>query len=122
MKSFFSVAASIVGMFAITSNAFAWASLAIDSNQGSAYGIAYDYPNAAAADARALAECGTGCRVVKNFATGCGAYAADQAPGGTAYGWGAAPTELDAKNMALSYCAQYGGTRCVIRVWSCNSQ
>lgn len=122
MKSVLYAAALMVGILGASSNAFAWGSLAIDSNQGSAYGYSYDYPTARDADARALKECGYGCTVVKNFATGCGAYAADQAPGGTAYGWGTAPTEQEAKNIALSYCRQYGGTNCIIRVWSCNSR
>lgn len=122
MKSFLYAAALMIGVLGTSSNAFAWGSLAIDSNQGSAYGFSYDYPTARDADARALKECGQGCTVVKNFATGCGAYAADQAPGGTAYGWGTASTEQEAKNIALNYCRQYGGTNCIIRVWSCNSR
>ncbi len=121
MKSFLYAAVFIAATFASTENAFAWGALAIDSNQGSAYGLSYDQPNARAADARALQECGQGCRVVKNFINGCGAYAADQAPGGTAYGWGAAITEADAKSIALDNCRQYGGTECIVRVWSCNS-
>jgi hypothetical protein len=121
MKSVLCVATVIIGMFGITNNAFAWGSLAIDSNQGSAYGYSYDYPTAQAADARALKECGAGCHIVKNFERGCGAYAADQAPGGSAYGWGTASTKQEAQNIALSYCRQYGGTDCIIRVWSCNS-
>lgn len=122
MKSILYAAALMIGVLGASSNALAWGSLAIDSNQGSAYGYSYDYPTARDADARALKECGSGCTVVKNFATGCGAYAADQAPGGTAYGWGTASTEQEAKNIALSYCRQYGGTNCIIRVWSCNSR
>jgi hypothetical protein len=98
-----------------------WGSLAIDSNQGRAYGLSYDYPNPQEADARALKECGTGCHVVKNFATGCGAYATDQARGGTASGWGIASSEKEAKDIALNYCRQYRGINCMIRVWSCNS-
>ncbi|NOQ35837.1 MAG: DUF4189 domain-containing protein [Methylococcaceae bacterium] len=108
-------------MFGVVSNASAYASLAIDSNQGSRWGYSYDYDNAYDADQRALNECGQGCRVVKNFATGCGAYAADQSYGGTAYGWGTASSEHQAKNIALKYCRQYGGTECIVRVWACNS-
>jgi hypothetical protein len=98
-----------------------WASLAIDRNQGRAYGVSYDYPSAQEADARAIKECGVGCHVVKNFTAGCGAYAADQARNGKASGWGTASTEAEAKSIALNYCRQYGGTNCIIRVWSCNS-
>jgi hypothetical protein len=121
MKPIFYAVALTIGVLGIASNVFAWGSLAIDSNQGIAYGFSYDYPTAQEADARALRECGYGCQVVKNFATGCGAYAADQTPGSAAYGWGTAPTEQEAKDIALNYCYQYGGTRCAIRVWSCNS-
>lgn len=98
-----------------------WGSLAIDSNQGASYGYSYNYPTAAEADARALKECGSNCYVVKNFNGGCGAYAADQASGGTAWGWGTAPSKEQAQELALKYCSQYGGTKCIVRVWSCNS-
>jgi len=121
MKALLAGMALIIGMSAVTNTAFAWGSLAIDSNQGTAYGVSYDYPTAQAADARAIQECGAGCRVVKNFATGCGAYAADQAASGVAYGWGAAATESEAKAVALGYCNQYGGKECIIRAWSCNT-
>lgn len=121
MKSVLYAVTLMIGALGITGNAFAWGSLAIDSNKGSAYGFSYNYPTAREADARALKECGYGCQVVKNFATGCGAYAADQSKNGTAYGWGTASTEKEAKNIALNYCRQYGGTNCIIRVWSCNS-
>lgn len=99
-----------------------WGALAIDSNKGKAYGFSHDYPTVQEADARALKECGNGCRVVKNFAIGCGAYAADQSQKGKAYGWGTAATEKEAKDIALSYCRQYGGTNCIVRVSSCNSR
>ncbi len=124
MKSILYAVALMVGVLGATGNALAWGSLAIDSNQGSAYGYSYDYPTAQAADTRAINECGgpNVCHVVKNFERGCGAYAADQAPGGSAYGWGTAPTKEQAQNIALSYCRQYGGTDCIIRVWSCNSR
>lgn len=98
-----------------------WGSLAIDSNQGSSYGYSYNYPTAEKADARALQECGSNCYIVKNFNGGCAAYAADQAPGGAAWGWGTAPSKEQAQELALNYCRQYGGTQCIVRVWSCNS-
>jgi hypothetical protein len=121
MKFVLSVVSLIVGMLGINNHAFAWGSLAIDTNQGTAYGFSFNHLTAQEADARALKECGYGCRVVKNFATGCGAYAADQSKGSIAFGWGVAATEKEAKNTALSYCRRYGGTKCIIRVWSCNS-
>jgi len=121
MKSILCTVTLIIGMFLAVEDAFAYASLAIDSDQGSRWGFSFDYDNAYEADQRALAECGQGCRIVKNFATGCGAYAADQTYGGTAYGWGLATSEAQAKNIALDQCQYYGGDKCVIRVWACNS-
>ena len=43
--------------------------LAIDVRQGDRYGWAVDYETAGAAQARALSECGGGCRVVSQFDT-----------------------------------------------------
>ena len=103
------------------SYAYSYGSLAIDSNQGSKWGYSYDYDTKRAAEARALKECGEGCRIVKSFESGCGAYAAAQESGGTAYGWGTAPTKKQSQATAMKYCKQYGGTDCIIRVWSCNS-
>jgi hypothetical protein len=120
MKTILYAAALTIGL-GIANNVFAWGSLAIDNNQGRAYGLSYDYPTAQEADARALKECGYGCQVVKNFATGCGAYAADQSYGSTTYGWGLATTGQEAQDIALNYCRQSGGANCMIRVWSCNS-
>ena len=51
--------------------------LAIDERQGDQWGWAVDYETAAAARARALGECGSGCSVVLTFGR-CAAYAADQ--------------------------------------------
>jgi hypothetical protein len=129
MKSILFIVILAFELFAITgctttsaNRSPVWGALAIDSNQGSAYGFSYDYPTSQEADARALKECGQSCQVVKNFLRGCGAFAADQARGGKASGWGTAATEQEAKNMALKYCRQYGGTQCLVRVWSCNSR
>jgi len=100
--------------------ALANGALAIDSNQGSRYGYSYDYPTMREAERRALRECGPGCRVVLRFPTGCGAYAADQEPGSTAYGWGTASSSGAAQSRALSEC-RARGRNCIIRVWGCNS-
>ena len=51
--------------------------LAIDERQGEQWGWAVDYETAAAAQERALRECGSGCSVVLTFDR-CGAFAADQ--------------------------------------------
>lgn len=104
------------------SNAFAAGALAIDNNQGSQYGFAYDYPNISQAEQRALSECGGGCQVVLQFNSGCGAYASDQSRGSTAFGWGAESSGSAAQNRALSECKSRGGSSCVVRSWGCNSQ
>ncbi len=101
--------------------ALANGALAIDGNQGQAYGFSYDYPDMRGAEQRALRECGPGCRVVLRFSTGCGAYAADQARGSTAYGWGTAASSQAAQNRAMSECSARG-QRCMVRVWGCNSR
>ncbi|RDV25252.1 DUF4189 domain-containing protein [Alteromonas aestuariivivens] len=103
-------------------SALAVGALAIDGNQGGQYGFSYDYDNVADAKNRALRECGSGCYIVQVFETGCAAYAADQAQGSTAYGWGKASTSNEAKTIALSYCREYGGRNCIVRVWGCNSK
>lgn len=97
--------------------------LAIDSNQGSAYGYAVDYDNSYDARNGALRKCGRGCSVVVDFDSGCAAYAADQTAGSTAYGWSKDyPTRSAAEGRALNECENNGGANCVIRVWGCNSQ
>ncbi len=111
----------LVSILVHTGTVHANGALAIDSNQGSAYGIAYDYPTMNDARARALYECGSGCTVVLTFPSGCGAYAIDQAAGSTVYGWSNESTEAQAKNRALSNCRSHGGRQCMIRAWGCNS-
>jgi len=105
----------------LSSQAVANGALAIDSNQGQYYGFAYDYASMGEAQNRALQECGQGCRIVHSFSSGCAAYAADQAHGSTAYGWGTASTSGQAQSLAMSYCRNQGGGQCIVRVWGCNS-
>ena len=59
----------------------------------------------------------------------CAAYAADQAAGSTAYGWGiqapgtvGSSGESGAKNRALFECRKRGGSNssCIVRVWGCD--
>lgn len=99
-----------------------WGALAIDSNQGRAWGWAIDYPNVQAAQQRALAECGQNCRVVMTFSDQCAAYAADQTRGSTIYGWAKDNTNARAKNRALNACREHGGKSCALRVWGCTSR
>jgi len=78
--------------------------LAIDSLQGEKYGFSFNHPNADQAEQRALRECGPDCRVVLRFSRECGAYAADQAKGSNAYGWGTGATSSAVQQRALAEC------------------
>ena len=96
--------------------------LAIDERQGDQYGWAVDYQTPAAAQGRALQECGPGCSVVLTFGR-CAAYAADQDADSTAVGWAEAYGSADAaRQAALGECrARGGGSGCIVRAWGCNS-
>ena len=95
--------------------------LAVDERQGDQWGWAVDYETAAAARARALDECGTGCSVVLTFGR-CAAYAADQDADSTAVGWAEAYASASAAQAAaLSECrSRGGGSGCIVRAWGCN--
>ena len=94
--------------------------LAIDERQGDQYGWAVDYETSAAAQGRALQECGQGCSVVLTF-NRCAAYAADQDADSTAAGWAESfDSEAGARQAALSECGSRGGSGCTVRVWGCN--
>ncbi len=110
---------SIIVFSFISVNAYAVGALAIDSNQGNSYGFSYGYPSSSEASNRALNECGSGCSVVKVFTGGCAAYAADQSPRSTVYGWATGPTSGQVQSSALQYCRNSGGSQCVVRVWAC---
>jgi hypothetical protein len=115
----------LIGLaFGITAvgSAAANGALAIDQNQGSAYGLGRDYPTMREAEQRALSECGRGCRIVVRFRRGCAAYSADQTRGSTIFGWAPGSTRDVARAKADANCLNYGGKRCLIRVWGCNSQ
>lgn len=101
-------------------HAVAAGALAIDRNQGDQYGWAEGYSNTSQAEQKALSECGGGCQVVLRYDSGCGAYAADQARGSSASGWGTASSGNSAQSRAMSECQSRGGRSCVIRAWSCN--
>ncbi len=122
IKTISSKLAFALALAMIATQAMAVGAIAIDSNHGSRYGFSYDYPTRAQAEQRALNECGYGCQVVLDFDTGCGAYAADQASGSSVYGWGTSTSRDGAQNRALSECKAQGGSRCIIRVWGCNSR
>ena len=103
-------------------NSTLWGALAIDSNQGSSWGWAINYPTAQQAEQRALAECGNNCHVVMRFSNQCGAFAADQEPGSTIYGWAKDNSSAAAQNRALSECRRRGGKSCRVRVWGCTQR
>ena len=96
--------------------------LAIDERQGDQWGWAVDYETAAAAQERALGECGPGCSVVLTFGR-CAAYAADQDANSTAFGWAEAYASADvARQAARAECgSRGGGSGCIVRAWGCNS-
>ena len=95
--------------------------LAIDERQGDQWGWAVDYETAAAAQGRALQECGSGCSVVLTFGR-CAAYAADQDADSTAVGWAESfDAAAGARQAALAECrSRGGGSGCVVRAWGCN--
>ena len=100
-----------------------WGALAIDSNQGPAWGWAVDYERLQLASQRALAECGLdNCHVVMSFHNQCGAFAADQAQGSTIYGWAKGNSAVSTQDAALDYCRQRGGTSCIVRAWGCTTR
>ena len=97
-----------------------WGALAIDSNQGPAYGWAINYPTRQDAERRALAECGRGCRVVMTFNDECAAYAADLGQGSTIHGWArGASSSSQAQSRARAACQGRGGSSCIVRAWGC---
>ena len=113
-----------LGMFVLFAGgqALAAGSLAIDSLQGEKYGFSFNHPSTDQADARAMRECGTDCAVVLRFGGGqCGAYAADQAKGSNAYGWGTAANSSNAQARAMSECRERGGSSCKVRSWGCDA-
>lgn len=103
------------------SHAMAAGSLAIDSLQGEKYGFSFNHPSSEQADARSMRECGADCAVVLRFAGECGAYAADQAKGSNAYGWGTGSTSSNTQARAMSECRAKGGSSCKVRAWGCDA-
>lgn len=101
--------------------AMAAGALAIDSLQGEKYGFSFNHPTTDQAEKRALRECGSDCAVVLRFRAECGAYAADQAKGSNAYGWGTGATSSIVQQRALSECRARGGSSCKVRSWGCDA-
>lgn len=101
--------------------AMAAGSLAIDTLQGEKYGFSFNHPSIDQADQRAMRECGADCSVVMRFRAECAAYAADQAKGSNAYGWGTGATSGAVQQRALSECRGKGGSSCKVRAWGCDA-
>jgi hypothetical protein len=87
-----------------------------------AYGLSYDYPQAEAASAAALAQCTGGCKVAASMRGNCAALSIDIHNACGAYGYAAAPRLGLAQNTALRYCYRNGGKDCVIRAWVCDAK
>ena len=102
-------------------HAIAAGSLAIDTLQGEKYGFSFNHPSANQADQRSLRECGADCAVVLRFSGECGAYAADQAKGSNAYGWGTGNNSANTQARAMSECRAKGGSSCKVRAWGCDA-
>jgi hypothetical protein len=114
----FLILAVILGLAPHAAHAFG--ALAVDANQGNAYGFSFQQPNADAARNAALSKCGANCKAVVYFRNTCAAYAADQSEGSAAYGWAYAPNKEKAQSLALGYCQKHGSA-CQIRVWACEA-
>jgi hypothetical protein len=104
------------------SHAMAAGALAIDTLQGEKYGFSFNHPSMDQAEQRSIRECGGGdCSIVLRFAAECGAYAADQAKGSNAYGWGTGTTSANTQARAMSECRAKGGSSCKVRAWGCDA-
>lgn len=111
-----------VGMLLFAgSHAMAAGSLAIDTLQGEKYGFSFNHPSMDQAEQRSMRECGADCSVVLRFGGECGAYAADQAKGSNAYGWGTGSTSANTQARAMSECRAKGGSNCKVRAWGCDA-
>ncbi|MES2190625.1 MAG: DUF4189 domain-containing protein [Pseudomonadota bacterium] len=112
-----------IGLLIIFAGAHALAagSLAIDTLQGDKYGFSFNHPSAELADQRSMRECGADCSVVLRFSGQCGAYAADQARGSNAYGWGTGGSSSATQARAMSECRAKGGSSCKVRAWGCDA-
>lgn len=100
----------------------AYGALAIDEHKGDQYGWAINYKTHDEAQKRAMSECGDGCRIVFIFNHGAAAYAADQTPGSSAYGWGRASSGAEAKAIALKEARKKGAEQPIVRAWGEESE
>lgn len=95
--------------------AYNYGAIALSTSTG-LIGYSYDYPDSAAAQARAVRSCGAGdCESVVWFANGCGAVAYSNRSG--AYSWAYAASRGRAQSKALSY----NDSGAYIVHWNCTS-
>ena len=110
------------------SNQNKFAALAVDRNNGFAYGFAYDNPKSTIAEKKALEECNlrsknNNCSIVLSWSgEGCGVYRSIDENVGTAYGWGIAKSRGEADIIATREAQKRSGGQNVSNfVWACNS-
>ena len=87
-----------------------------------AYGFAYDYPTAEAAEVAAREKCSGDCKQVVTTKKGCVAFAIDGRKPCGPHGFANAPKLGQAQNTALKACYKHGGKDCVIRAWICDAK
>lgn len=116
--------AGIGALFVMGSGAVAaHAAGALAVGKCAAYGYAYDFPSAQAAQSAAVQKCSDGsCDKVVTTQKGCIAFAVDGHQPCGPNGYANAAKLGAAQNTALKYCYQYGGKDCVIRAWICDGR
>ncbi|HEY6259812.1 MAG TPA: DUF4189 domain-containing protein [Xanthobacteraceae bacterium] len=116
------MAGTLMGVLAL----MPWSTRAMADNYGAiafsqstgAHGYSNDYRTRAAAERRALEECGRDCEVVLWFVNACGALATGDDNG---YGTGWAGGRRAAEAIALSACHS-NATNCGILRWVCTTR
>ncbi len=116
--------------YAEVSNTNKFAALAVDRNDGFAYGFSYDHPQSTVAEKKALEECNTrsknnNCSVVLSWSgKGCGAYRTVDKSAGNAYGWGLASTKEQADTIAKNELMKRSNGNNIDSnfSWACNSK
>ena len=113
-------AIAAAAIISLATSAYGAGALAIGSC--AAYGYAYDYPNAQAAQEAALQKCTGDCKQVVTTNKGCVAFAIDGRKPCGPHGFANARRLGEAQNIALKYCYKHGGKDCVIRAWICDAK
>jgi hypothetical protein len=113
------LALGFAGVVAAVPAALAAGALAIGAC--GAYGQAFGFKTAAAAQHSAMQQCREpGCRIVATLFRNCAALAVDAANPCGAHGTGTARQLAAAQNEALRLCYRDGGADCVIRTFVCD--